>query len=99
MAGLELIFADEPCARALSDEQLLAAMARFEGALAIASAAAKLVPLQDAKIIARVCETARFDAAALARAARRSGTLGFRRQTGYQRAALSHRVPGPARRV
>src|SRR5258706_1125772 len=77
MAGLELIFADEACARALSDEQLLAAMARFEGALAIASAGANLLPHQDAKIIARVCETARFDAAALARAARRAGTLGM----------------------
>ena len=34
MAGLELIFADEVCARALADDQLLAAMARFEAALA-----------------------------------------------------------------
>jgi 3-carboxy-cis,cis-muconate cycloisomerase len=98
MAGLELIFADEPCARALSDEQLLAAMARFEGALAMASAGANLLPLQDAKIIAGVCETARFDAAALARAARRAGTLAipFVKELTAQVAAVS---PQAARHV
>lgn len=98
MAGLELIFADEVCARALSDEQLLAAMARFEGALAIAAASANLLPQQDAKIIARVCETARFDAAALARAARRAGTLAipFVKELTAQVAAVS---PQAARHV
>ena len=75
MAGLELIFADEPCAEALSEERLLAAMARFEGALAVASARANLIGQEDARIIAGVCEAARFDASALARAARRAGTL------------------------
>src|SRR5258706_4664490 len=75
MAGLDVIFGEAACSGGLSDEQLLAAMARFEGALAIASAGANLLPQQDAKVIARVCETARFDAAALARAARRAGTL------------------------
>lgn len=75
MAGLELTFADEACALALSDEQLLAAMARFEGALARACAKAGLVPSAEAEIIARVCARARFDAGALARAARRAGTL------------------------
>ena len=98
MAGLELIFADEPCAQALSDERLLAAMARFEGALALASASAKLLPQEDARIIARVCETARFDAAALARAARRDGTLAipFVKELTAQVAAMS---PQAARHV
>jgi 3-carboxy-cis,cis-muconate cycloisomerase len=98
MAGLELIFADEQCARALSDEQLLAAMARFEGALAIASASANLLPQEDAKIIARVCATARFDADALARAARRAGTLAipFVKELTAQVAAVS---PQAARHV
>ena len=91
MAGLELIFSDEPCAKALSDECLLAAMARFEGALALASASANLLPQEDAKIIARVCETARFDAAALGRAARRAGTLAipFVKELTAQVAAVS----------
>lgn len=67
--GLELLFADEECAGLLSDERFLAAMARFEGALARASA-----PAPHAEIISRVCENARFDAAALAREGR-AGTL------------------------
>jgi 3-carboxy-cis,cis-muconate cycloisomerase len=75
MAGLDLTFADEECAQALSDERLLAAMARFEGALATATAKAGLVPQEEADIIARVCARCRFDPGALARAARSAGTL------------------------
>src|SRR4051812_20384763 len=75
MAGLELIFADEDCARALTDERLLAAMARFEGALARACASEGLIAPDHGEIISRVCETAHFDAGALAGAARREGTL------------------------
>lgn len=58
----------------MSDEKLLAAMARFEGALARAAARQGLVPAAHAEIISRVCERARFDAAALAREGR-AGTL------------------------
>ena len=75
MAGLALAFGDEACAEALSDENLLAAMARFEGALARASARAGIVPATEAQAIADVCARARFDATALARAARPAGTL------------------------
>jgi 3-carboxy-cis,cis-muconate cycloisomerase len=75
VAGLELTFADEACALALSDEQLLAGMARFEGALARACAKIGLVPAAEAEIIARTCAGARFEPGALARAARRAGTL------------------------
>ena len=53
----------------MSDESFLAAMARFEAALARAAA-----PAEHADVIARVCANARFDAAALAREGR-SGTL------------------------
>ena len=42
--SLELLFADEACAALMSDEKLLGAMARFEGALARASARHGLVP-------------------------------------------------------
>lgn len=75
MAGLELIFADEACARALADEALLAAMARFEAALARAGASAALVTQADAEAIATACTEFRPDAAALARAARKAGAL------------------------
>jgi 3-carboxy-cis,cis-muconate cycloisomerase len=73
--SLELTFSDERCAAALSDERYLAAMARFEGALASAGARAGLVPAAHAEVIAAVCERASFDSAALAREARVAGTL------------------------
>ena len=73
--SLELLFADEPAAQALADDKLLAAMARFEGALARAAAQAGVVPAPEAELISRVCVDARFDAAALARAGRNAGTL------------------------
>lgn len=72
---LQNAFQDEACAELFSDARLLAAMARFEGALAGASAAAGIVSAADAKVIAQVCAGARFEAAALARDARRAGTL------------------------
>jgi 3-carboxy-cis,cis-muconate cycloisomerase len=75
VAGLELLFADEACAEALSDQALLAAMARFEGALARALAQAGLMPPAEAEAIATVCSATRFDAAELARAGRRAGAL------------------------
>lgn len=75
MAGLMLAFHDEVCAEALGDERLLAAMARFEAALARASARAGLFAAGEAETIARVCERARFDAAAIGREARRTGSL------------------------
>ena len=58
----------------MSDEKLLAAMARFEGALARASAGQGLFPAADAQIISRICEGAQFDSGALAREGR-AGTL------------------------
>jgi len=92
LLSLELLFADEVCAGLLSDEKLLAAMARFEGALARASA-----PAEHAEVIARVCERAQFDAAALAREGR-TGTLAipFVKQLTAQVAAVS---PAAARHV
>jgi len=75
MSGLQHAFWDEACARELSDEKLLAAMARFEGALAKASVAAGLVPAAAAQTIARVARSAKFDAGAIGSAARRSATL------------------------
>jgi 3-carboxy-cis,cis-muconate cycloisomerase len=74
LLSLELLFADEVCAGLLSDEKLLAAMTRFEGALARASSQQGFLPAAHAEIIARVCGSAQFDPAALAREGR-AGTL------------------------
>jgi 3-carboxy-cis,cis-muconate cycloisomerase len=72
-------------------------MARFEAALARASAAAGLLPVDHAETIARVAGQARFDAAVLAREGR-AGTLAipFVRQLTAQVAAAS---PEAARHV
>jgi 3-carboxy-cis,cis-muconate cycloisomerase len=69
LLSLELLFADAACVELVSDDAYLRAMARFEGALARVSA-----PAAHAELISRVCEGARFDAAALAREGR-AGTL------------------------
>jgi 3-carboxy-cis,cis-muconate cycloisomerase len=73
--SLELIFSDERCAEALSDEKLLSAMARFEGALATAGAAAGMIPAAEAKVIADTAGRASFDTKKLASQARHAGTL------------------------
>ncbi|MGE5639617.1 MAG: lyase family protein [Clostridia bacterium] len=73
--GLEHTFFDERCAGFMSDDAFLRAMARFEAALAVASSRNGLFSPEDAAVIARVCETAVFDAADLARKARNAGAL------------------------
>jgi 3-carboxy-cis,cis-muconate cycloisomerase len=75
MSTLQHAFWDRDCAEALTDGRLLAAMARFEGALALASVQAGLVPEAAAKTIAQVAAKAEFDIDALVTAARLSGTL------------------------
>src|SRR3990170_2198548 len=97
LLSLELIFSDERCAQALSDDQFLAAMGRFEAALAVAASRAGLLPVAHAQTIARVCAAARFDAGALARAAREAGTLAipFVQALAAQGAAASPAAAGP----
>jgi 3-carboxy-cis,cis-muconate cycloisomerase len=97
LLSLALLFSDANSAEILSDEKLLAAMARFEGALARASARQGLVPAAHAEIISRVCERPQFDAAALAREGR-TGTLAipFVKQLTAQVASVS---PEAARHV
>ncbi len=72
---LQHAFWDKACADALTDARLLAAMARFEGALALASVPAGLVPQAAANTIAQVAAKAEFDVEAVATAARLSGTM------------------------
>ena len=78
MSALQHAFWDEACAQALSDARLLTAMARFEGALAKASAGAGLVPADAAQTIARVAGQAKFDADAIGRSARQIGRASCR---------------------
>lgn len=76
-------FASDPVSRHFDDAALIAAMARFEAALALAQADAGLIGREQAECIASVCfaldgttpPTAPFDAASLVPAARRAGTL------------------------
>jgi 3-carboxy-cis,cis-muconate cycloisomerase len=75
LLSLELIFADERCAKALSDESLLAGMARFEAALARTSGRVSVIPTEHAETIAAACEQATFNAASVAHEARNAGTL------------------------
>lgn len=98
MDGLSLTFSDAATSEALSDERLLGAMARFEAALARACARSGLMHARDAELIASVCAAARFDASALARAARKAGTLAipFVKELTAQVAAAS---PAAARHV
>lgn len=91
LLSLELVFSDLHTAEALSDEHFLAAMARFEAALAGASTS--LVPREHAETIARACTEAKFDARRLAIEAREAGSLAipFVRE-------LTRQVPGEAAR-
>ncbi|MBM3385100.1 MAG: 3-carboxy-cis,cis-muconate cycloisomerase, partial [Betaproteobacteria bacterium] len=91
MTVLQNAFRDETCADLFSDARLLAAMARFEAALADASSKSGILSAADAKLIAQVCAVAKFDAVALARDARRAGTLAipFVRSLTAQVAAVS----------
>ena len=58
-----------------SDEALIAAMVRFETALARAEAAHDVIPREAAEAISRSLAEATFDVQAIASAARRSGTI------------------------
>ena len=91
MSALQHAFWDEACAETTSDARLLAAMARFEAALARACAQAGIIPQTAAEAIAGVSMRAAFDPAALAPAARRAGTLAipFVKQLTEQVAAVS----------
>ena len=91
MSALQHAFWDEACAEAFSDASLLSAMARFEAGLARASVRSGIVPAAAAAVITSVAMRAEFDAATLASAARRAGTLAipFVRRLTEQVAAVS----------
>jgi 3-carboxy-cis,cis-muconate cycloisomerase len=72
---LEGLATTEPLASAFSDAALLAAMLRFEVALARAEARAGIIPSAAAEAIAAAAAPDRLDSAAIARGARVSGTI------------------------
>ena len=68
------LFVPDALRDALSDEAYLAAMLRFEAALAVTEARAGVIPEEAASAIAAACDPARFDVAELGRAAVSSAT-------------------------
>src|SRR5215208_2293743 len=65
----------EPLDAVFDDAALLQAMVRFETALARAEEVAGVIPGNAAEVIARSATGVAFDAAAIARASRGSGTI------------------------
>jgi len=71
----ESLATTEPLDDLFSDASMLAAMLRFESALARVEARLGVIPAAAADAIERAADPAAFDAAAIARAARASGTI------------------------
>jgi 3-carboxy-cis,cis-muconate cycloisomerase len=68
------MFIPDALREALSDEAYLAAMLRFEAALALVEARAGVIPQDAADAVVAACDPARFDIAAIGRAAVSSAT-------------------------
>jgi 3-carboxy-cis,cis-muconate cycloisomerase len=74
MRLIESLASTEPLAALFDDRSVLAAMLRFEVALARAESRVGIIPGSAAEAIARAADPDGFDAAALARDAQRAGT-------------------------
>jgi 3-carboxy-cis,cis-muconate cycloisomerase len=72
---LDSLVSTEALAAAFSDEAVLAAMTRFEAALAQAEAQVGTVPQAAAEAISQAASRGRFDPAVIARSSRQSGTI------------------------
>jgi 3-carboxy-cis,cis-muconate cycloisomerase len=72
---LESLVTTEPLAEVFSDDAVIAAMLRFETALAQAESRIGVIPASAAAAIAAAAVPGSFDAAAMARAARTTGTI------------------------
>ncbi|HVL69681.1 MAG TPA: 3-carboxy-cis,cis-muconate cycloisomerase [Vicinamibacterales bacterium] len=75
MRLLESLATTDPLEAVFSDAAFLAAMLHFEVALARAEARHGIIPPRAAEVIAQAADPQAFDAAAIARAARASGTV------------------------
>ena len=69
----EELFRDADIEALLTDEAIIGAMLRFEAALALAQADVGVIPLDQASLIARVCEEARIDHHKIIAAAKKAG--------------------------
>jgi 3-carboxy-cis,cis-muconate cycloisomerase len=69
----DALFTDPDVDQILTDEAIIGAMLRFEGALVQAQADLHLIPSQPAELIAHVCLNAQVDAAKMVASARNAG--------------------------
>jgi 3-carboxy-cis,cis-muconate cycloisomerase len=69
----DALFTDPDVDQIFTDEAIIGAMLRFEGALVQAQADLHLIPLQPAELIAHVCLNAQIDAAKMVASARDAG--------------------------
>jgi 3-carboxy-cis,cis-muconate cycloisomerase len=69
----DALFTDPDVDQIFTDEAIIGAMLRFEGALAQAQADLNLIPSQPAELIAHVCLNAPIDAAKIVASARNAG--------------------------
>src|SRR5271166_6842596 len=69
----DALFVDSEVENLLTDKAIVLAMLRFEAALALAQADAKVISFEHACLIARVCESAEIDLEKIIRAAKQAG--------------------------
>ena len=69
----DALFIDLEIEKLFSDKAIIRAMLRFEAALVLAQADAELIPVEDAQLIASVCESTEIDVERMADAAQQAG--------------------------
>ena len=69
----DALFTDSEVDQLFTDEAMIRAMLRFEGALVQAQADIRLIPPQSAELIEHVCLNAQIDAAKIIASARDAG--------------------------
>lgn len=69
----DALFIDSDVEALFTDKTIVQAMLRFEAALALAQADTNVIPFNQARLIARVCESAEIDVEKIIRAAQQAG--------------------------
>ena len=69
----DALFIDPEIEKLFAEEAIIRAMLRFEAALVLAQADAHVIPVEDAQLIASVCERAEFDVEKIVVAAQQTG--------------------------
>src|SRR5260370_39470388 len=95
----EVLLIDSEVENLFTDKEIVQSMLRFEAALALAQADANVIPLDHARLIARVCESAEIDLEKIILAAKQAGNPAIPlvkeltmlvRKTDAQAAGLGH---------